>query len=110
MRRTVLYCTIRLQYTEQNTTLYIQGFGSRTGRIQCFCLLWILIRIRFSNFSGSGPGFNPDPGTKKECRKGSKSELSEENLKIMTKDRQKLKKATIFKTEVSDPDPVLKNS
>ena len=34
------------------------------------------IRIRFSNFSGSGSG-------------------SEENLKFMTKDRQKMKKATI---------------
>ena len=32
---------------------------------------------------------------KKECRKVSKSDLSEENLKIMTKDRQKMKKATI---------------
>ena len=53
------------------------------------------IRIRFSNFSGSGSGFSPDSGTKKECRKVSKSDLSEENLKIMTKDRQKMKKATI---------------
>ena len=41
--------------------------------------------------SGSGSGFCPDPGTKKEWRKGSKSDLSEENLKIMTKDRQKMK-------------------
>ena len=32
---------------------------------------------------------------KKGCRKVSKSDLSEENLKIMTKDRQKMKKATI---------------
>ena len=29
------------------------------------------------------------------CKKVSKSELSEENLKFMTKDRQKMKKATI---------------
>ena len=29
------------------------------------------------------------------CRKVSKSDLSEENLKFMTKDRQKMKKATI---------------
>ena len=43
--------------------------------------------IRFSNFSGSGSGFSPD-GTKK-------SDLSEDNLKFMTKDRQKMKKATI---------------
>ena len=53
------------------------------------------IRIRFSNFSGSGSGFSPDSGTKKNCRKVSKSDLSEENLKFMTKDRQKMKKATI---------------
>ena len=66
------------------------------------------IRIRFSNFSGSGSGFqisltpDPDPVSaqileqKKKCRKVSKSDLSEENLKFMTKDRQKMKKATIF--------------
>ena len=55
------------------------------------------IRIRFSNFSGSGivSGFSPDSGTKKNRRKVSKSDLSEENLKFMTKDRQKMKKATI---------------
>ena len=87
-RCTALFCTVLFAYNIlnkiQHCIIYIQGFGSRTGRIRCFCLLWILIRIRFSNFSGSGPGFNPDPGTKKECRKGSKSDLSEENLKIMT--------------------------
>jgi len=55
-----------------------------------------LIRIRFSNFSGSGVGFEPpDPGAKKECRKGSKSYLLGENLRIMAKDRQKMKRATI---------------
>ena len=43
---------------------------------------------------GSGSGFSPDFG-KKECRKVSKRDLSEENLKFMTKDRQKMKKATI---------------
>ena len=58
--------------------------------------------IRFSNFSGSGSGFqiflDPDPVSaqileqKKDCRKVSKSDLSEENLKFMTKDRQKMKK------------------
>ena len=55
------------------------------------------IRIRFSNFSGSGSwsGFSPESGTEKNCRKVSKSDLSEENLKFMTKDRQKMKKATI---------------
>ena len=36
------------------------------------------IRIRFQ------PGFGSDPGIKKECRKGSKSDLPEDNLKIMT--------------------------
>ena len=45
-----------------------------------------------SNFTGSGSGFSPRiPGAKK-CRKGSKSYLLEENLKIMTKDRQKSEK------------------
>ena len=67
---------------------------------------WIRIRIRFLNFSGSGCGFqisldsDPDPVSalileQKKCRKVSKSDLSEENLKFMTKDRQKMKKATI---------------
>ena len=71
------------------------GFGS-AGRIRCFCMdpdpvfkfLWI--RIRFSNFL--------DPVSAKileNCRKVSKSDLSEENLKFMTKDCQKMKKATI---------------
>ena len=55
--------------------------------------------------SGSRSGFQisldpdtvsaADPGAKKDCSKGSKSYLLEENLKIMTKDRQKMKKATI---------------
>ena len=55
--------------------------------------------------SGSGSGFqislDPDPVSdqileqKKECRNVSKSDLSEENLKIMTKGLQKMKKATI---------------
>ena len=54
---------------------------------------------------GSGSGFqislDPDPVSaqileqKKECRKVSESDLLEENLKTMTKDRQKMKKATI---------------
>ena len=57
---------------------------------------WIRIRIsldpdpvfKFSG-SGSGSGFSQDSG------KLQKSDLSEENLKFMTKDRQKMKKATI---------------
>ena len=64
------------------------------------------IRIRFSNFSGSGAGssfqisLDPDPVSarfwnKKKCRKVSKSDLLEENLKFMTKNRQKIKKETI---------------
>ena len=58
----------------------------------------------FSNFPGSGssfqisldpnPGYPPDPGTKKGCKKGAISNLLEENF-IMTKERQKMKKATI---------------
>ena len=58
-----------------------QGCGSGSGRIRCF-------------FPESGSDFqislDPDPASaqsleqKKECRKVSKSDLSEENLKIMT--------------------------
>ena len=72
--------------------IFDQGCGSGSGRIWCFSLdpdpvfnfLWIRIRFqpRFWN-------------KKKNCRKVSKSDLSEENLKFMTKDRQKMKKATI---------------
>ena len=62
------------------------------------------IQIRFSNFSGSGSGFQNsldpdlDPFSAQileNCRKVTKSDLSEENLRFMTKDRQKMKKATI---------------
>ena len=63
------------------------------------------IRSELVFLPGSGSGFqiflDPDPVSaqileqKKECRNVSKSDLSEENLKIMTKDRQKMKKATI---------------
>ena len=52
--------------------------------------LWI--RIRFSNISGSGSGFQilwirirfqpPDPGEKIECRKGSKSYILEDLINI----------------------------
>ena len=65
---------------------------------------WIRIQIRFSNFSVSGSGFQtsldpdpvsaPGPEAKKECRKCSKSYLLEENFKIMTEDRRKMKKET----------------
>ena len=69
----------------------IQGFGYSdpvgSGFFACF---------------GSGSVFqislDPEPVStrileqKKECRKGSKSDLSEENLKIITEDRQKMKK------------------
>ena len=76
----------------------------RSDRIRCFCMdpdpdplfkfLWIRIRIRFSNFLDP----DQDPVSAKileNCRKVTKSDLSEENLKFMTKDRQKMKKATI---------------
>ena len=63
------------------------------------------IRIRsdpvFLHGSGSGPGFqiSLDPVSaqilEQKSRKVSKSDLSEENLKFMTKDRQKMEKATI---------------
>ena len=88
--------TTNHQQTNQPTDGYEGSQGSWTlNPDPVFKFLWI--RIRFQP---------PDPGAKKECRKGSKSYLLEGNIKIMTKDRQKLKKATIFKTEVSDPDPV----
>ena len=51
--------------------------------------------------SGFQISLDPDPVSaqileqQKGYRKVSKSDLSEENLKIMTKDRQKMKKATI---------------
>ena len=45
-------------------------------------------------FSGSGSG-SVSGKILENCRKISKSDLSEENLKFMTKDRQKMKKATI---------------
>ena len=50
----------------------------------------------FLHGSGSGFQISLDPGPvsaqileQKKCRKVSKSDLSEENLKFMTKDRQK---------------------
>ena len=66
--------------------------------------LRIRIRSDMVFLTGSGSGFqislDPDPVSaqileQKKCRKVSKSDLSEENLKFMTKDRQKMKKATI---------------
>ena len=60
-----------------------------------FKFLWFLIRIRFQ------------PGLNKECRKSSKSDLSEEKLKIMTAKNEKgnnfLQK--LFKTVNIRPDP-----
>ena len=54
-----------------------------------------------SNFTGSGSGFSPRiPGAKK-CRKGSKSYLLEENLKIMTKDRQKNETGNNFSLKIT---------
>ena len=66
-----------------------QGCGSGSG-----VFAWFRIRIRFSNFLD--PDLDPVSAKILEnCRKVSKSDLSEENLKFMTKDRQKMKKATI---------------
>ena len=83
-----------------------QGCGSRSGRIRCLCMdpdpdpdpvfkflwirnpdpvfkfLWIRIRIRFSNYLD--PDLDPvSAKILKNCRKVSKSDLSEENLKFM---------------------------
>ena len=70
---------------------YIQGFGSGSGKIRCFCLDLDPV---FNFFLDPEPGFKfiwiriwfqpPDPGTQKECRKSSKSYILDENLKIMT--------------------------
>ena len=54
------------------------GSGFQISLDPVFKVLWT--RIRFQP---------PDPGAKKDFRKGSKSYLLEENFKIMTKDRQK---------------------
>ena len=48
-----------------------------------FKFLWIRIRIRFQ------------PNSETNKKKVYKSDLSEENLTFMTKDRQEMKKATI---------------
>ena len=69
----------------------LHGYGSGSGFQISLDLdpdpvfKFLLIRIRFQ----------PRFWNKKNCRKVSKSDLSEENLKFMTKDRQKMKKATI---------------
>ena len=71
---------------------YGQGCGSGSG-----VFAWIWIRIRFSNFSGYGSGsglqtLDPDPVSarilEQKLQKVSKSDLSEESFKFMTKDRQ----------------------
>ena len=92
------------------------GFEISANPDPIFKFLWI--RIRFLNFSGSG--FSPR--SKKECRKGSKSFLLKENLKIMTKDCQKCKRQQflikshhridekISRKKCLDPDPVLMKS
>ena len=103
-RLSTLFYSINKKTFHQNYCLILltrrQSCGSGSG-----VFAWIWIRIWFSNFSGSGSGFqislNPDPvqprfWNKKNCRKVSKSDLSEENFKIMIKDRQKIKKATFY--------------
>ena len=60
-------------------------------RIRYSIFFW----IRFSNYSGSGSGFSPRiPEQIKRAERTFKV-IFEENLKITTKDRQKMKKATI---------------
>ena len=44
---------------------------------------------------------DPDPGAKKRAGKGSKSYLLEENLKIMTKNRQKNEKGNKFLLKIN---------
>ena len=62
-------------------------------------LLGLLIRIRSDPvfLPGSGSGFKISLDLEPVSAPGSRSKKSaEENLKIMTKDRQKIKKASIF--------------
>ena len=78
-----------IPFMNENKCSDRQGFGSGSGS---GVFAWI--RIRFSNFLD--PDLDPVSAKILEnCRKVSKSDLSEENLKFMTKDRQKMKKATI---------------
>ena len=64
------------------------------------CLVWYMLQT-FQQCFGSGFQISLDPvstpvsRSKKECRKGFKSYLLEEILKIITKERLKLKKTTI---------------
>ena len=95
---------IDLQIVDSRTDIIMYRVDSQNDnpsagfriRIRCFCLdtdpvfkfFCFPIRIRFQISLDSDP-------RQKECRKGSKSYLLEENLTIMTKDRQKMKKAII---------------
>ena len=77
--------THKIMYDEYTHTQIRQGkgthqsFWSGSGVFACFG-------------SRSGSGFqislDPDPGTQKECRKGSKSDISEEILKFMSKNEK----------------------
>ena len=77
----VLMCTIvvyKLAFHLINLTKFSSCFNTS-----------VRIRIRFSNFLD--PDLDPVSAKILEnCRKVSKSDLSEENLKFMTKDRQKM--------------------
>ena len=93
MRRHIHPTYIQKTMAPQRNRCSLRSISDR-----CFCLdpdpvfkfLWI--RIRFQP---------PYLGAKTECRKGVKSYLLEESLKITTKDRQKMKKATIFGSGLS---------
>ena len=60
-----------------------QGCGSGSGRIRCFCIDPDPDPV--FKFLGSGSGFSPEQ--KNNCRKVSKSDLSEENLEPTIKYR-----------------------
>ena len=61
------------------------------GWIQCFCLdfkfLWVRIRIRFSNFPGSGSGFqiSLDPNPVSSPGSWRKKKSAERALKVICK-------------------------
>ena len=56
---------------------------------------WIRIRIGFSNFSGSGSGFSPDSGTKKNAERPLKV-IYQRKLKIYDKGPSKNEKGNNF--------------
>ena len=72
---------------------YKRVFHSQGFEYQCCVFAWI--RIKFSNFSGSGSGFSPQILEQERVQKGLLKLFIRKNLKIIAKGCQKMKKATI---------------